>query len=216
MRTPSANPRLENSSPDTRRESTERRILESAVELIATGVAWHQLGIRQIAERADISRTAFYDFFGSKNEVLEQLVSGLHEDLAQVLIEPVDGNDPALDLAHLRVLLGRIADYNAVHGPVYRAFLDATGDDPRLDGLWDDLTRIYVELLVGAIERTRDAHVDVPRSPDSDSLARVLLVMTERTMLLLLRDAGDASRRADLLEALAQVWERAVFGGPLP
>ncbi len=90
MSFPPPGPRLDTSAPDTRRESIERRILEGAQALIDAGVRWHQLGIRQITERADISRTAFYDFFGSKNEVLEHLIRGLHEDLTFNLREVLD------------------------------------------------------------------------------------------------------------------------------
>lgn len=215
MRTPPTNGRLELGTPDTRRESTERRILESAVELIGGGVAWHQLGIRQIAERAQISRTAFYDFFGSKNEVLEHLVSGLHEDLATILMEPAPDGSSLLDLAHLRTLLERIAEFNGRHGAIYRAFLDATGEDPRLDDLWDDLARIYSGLLVSGIDRARAEHPGAPQTPDAGALARVLLVMTERSMLMLLRSTGSVGRD-EMLEALALVWERAVFGRALP
>jgi AcrR family transcriptional regulator len=189
--------------------------------LIASGFTWPQLGVRQIAERAEISRTAFYDFFGSKNEVLEQLIRGMHEDMAHVLIEQLPGDDgtlaPALlDLRHLRGVLGTIAAYNHHHGPIYRAFLDATGEDPRLDDLWDDLIGIYADLVVQAIDQTRARHPNAPTVPDSRSLARVLLMMTERTMLLLLRQPAEADGQADLLEALAQVWERAVYGPALP
>jgi AcrR family transcriptional regulator len=224
VRTPPTNGRLDTSAPDTRRESTERRILESAVELIGDGVAWHQLGIRQIAERAEISRTAFYDFFGSKNEVLEQLISGLHQDLAQALVEQTPGAAQAaalgpalLDLVQLRAVLSTIADYNAQHGAVYRAFLDATGEDPRLHELWDDLMGLYAELVIQAIDHARAARPSAPAAPDSAALAQVLLMTTERTMYLLRRQSADEpDRRTAMLEALAQVWERSVFGGPLP
>ncbi len=183
--------------------------------LIGGGVAWHQLGIRQIAERARISRTAFYDFFASKNEVLEHLITGLHDDLAAIVTEPVPDGVSATDLAHLRSVLSRIADFNTKHGAVYCAFLDATGDDARLEALWHDLAGIYTKVVVAAVERARAAHPGAPATPDGEALARVLLVMTERTMLMLLRAPDGEQRRDELLEALALVWERAVFGRAL-
>lgn len=214
MRTPPPSDPLGLGDLGARRESTERRILEGAAGLIAGGVAWQQLGIRQIAERAQISRTAFYDFFSSKNEVLEHLVTGLHEDLTQTLVEPVGDGRTVLDPEHLRALLARIADLTLEHGPIYRALLDAITDDRRLDELWDDLLEVYVGLIIASIEHIRVTRADVPRGPDARSLAEVLLAMTERTMLFLLRADPASRRRPERLESLAIAWERTVFGAP--
>jgi AcrR family transcriptional regulator len=216
VRTPPTNIQLGLGSVDSRRETTERRILESAARLIASGIAWNTLGIRQIAEQAEISRTAFYDFFGSKNEVLEHLIRGLHDDLANLLTEDTDEGRTLLDLRHLRPALARLASYNADNGAVYLAFLDATGDDPRLGSLFDELTEVYAGLLVPPIEAARARHPEAPQTPDAGELARVLLAMTERTMLLLLREGAPPIDREERLEALAQVWERAVYGGAVP
>ncbi|MDO9352701.1 MAG: TetR/AcrR family transcriptional regulator [Solirubrobacteraceae bacterium] len=213
MRTPPTNTQL---GQDSRRETTERRILESAAELIASGIAWNALGIRQIAERAEISRTAFYDFFASKNEVLEHLITGLHDDLATFLTEDADDGRTLLDLVHLRTALARLAAYSAHNGAVYLAFLDATGDDPRLGSLFDELAEVYAGMLVTPIEAARESQPGAPQTPDAAELARVLLAMTERTMLLLLRPSEPAIDREERLEALAQVWERAVYGAAVP
>lgn len=208
MRTPPASPRPTGAALDTRRESIERRILEGAAELIEEGVAWNALGIRQITERAEISRTAFYSFFASKNEVLEHLVSGLHDELGQLLVEGGPADEALVDLGELPTLLSMVADYLDEHGRVYRAFLDAAAEDQRLDDLWDDLVQVFVDLVSRSIVRARDLDGGLATTPDAASLARVLLLMTERTLLLLPR---DVTRRPATLEALGQVWQRSVF-----
>lgn len=213
MRTPPTNGQHGHAG---RREATERRILESTVELLASGLRWHELGIRQIADRAEISRTAFYDFFGSKNEILEHMVRRVHGELGSSLLASStwradDARSPVLDLTAVRQLLRTIDAFNQSHGRIYRAFLDAARQDPEIDALWDDLVGAYVAVVTRAIDAVRLTHRSAPRSPGSDALAWVLVLMTERTVLLLGRDA-IAAGRTDLLESLALVWERSVFG----
>lgn len=206
MSFPPTGNRLDTSAPDTRRESIERRILESAQALIDAGVRWHQLGIRQITERAEISRTAFYDFFGSKNEVLEHLIRGLHEDLTLNLREVLDPEGAGhLDLALLRPGLAAAAQFALRQGHVYRAFLDATSEDEPLATLWQELLAEYTGLIATSI---RAARPDAPAGLNPDALARTLLLATERCLVA--EPLTEASAQATV-DALAFVWERAIF-----
>lgn len=202
-------------APDTRRESIERRILESAQALIDGGISWNQLGIRQITERAEISRTAFYDFFGSKNEVLEHLVRGLHEDLSLALRDLLDPSAQGhLDLHHLRPALAAVGEYANRHGHAYRAFLDATAEDANLAGLWSELVEAYTQLIARSIEAVRAQHQAAPRAVDARELGRTLLLMTERCLIADLLDEAKSTATSD---GLVDVWERAVFGcSPAP
>lgn len=208
--TPPTGPRLHPSGPDTRRESTERRILESAHALIDSGVHWNQLGIRQIAERAEISRTAFYDFFSSKSEVLEHLIRGLYEELTQHLRDALDPRaEGRFDLTYLRPGLHAVTLFAARHGNAYRAFLDATRDDEHLAGLWDELLSAYEVLFAASIEGARAAHPAAPQVIASAPLARTLMLMTERCLVVgpLSDDTIDTT-----VETLAHVWESAILG----
>jgi TetR/AcrR family transcriptional regulator, ethionamide resistance regulator len=211
--TPPTGPRLDAAGPDTRRESTERRILESAQQLIDGGVGWHQLGIRQIAERAAISRTAFYDFFGSKNEVLEHLIRGLYEDLSGHLREALDPEETGtFDLRYLRPGLRTIAGFATQHGFAYRALLDAAPHDARLADLWEELIEGYTGLIASAIEAVRDAQPSAPRAIDAAAIARALVLMTERCLIL-----DTQGQEPQTLGALADVWEHTVYGvSPAP
>jgi AcrR family transcriptional regulator len=209
---PPPGPRLDTSAPDTRRESIERRILEGAQALIDAGVRWHQLGIRQITERADISRTAFYDFFGSKNEVLEHLIRGLHEDLTFNLREVLDPSGAGgFDLTHLRPGLAAAAAFAQRHGNAYRAFLDATAEDEHLAALWEELLASYTALIAASIAAERERMPAAPRDLTPEELARTLLLATERCLIAqpLSEEAAIAAVRS-----IVFVWERAVFDRP--
>ncbi|MEH3053714.1 MAG: TetR/AcrR family transcriptional regulator [Patulibacter minatonensis] len=201
--------RLVPSGPDTRRESTERRILEGAQALIDGGQRWHAIGIRQIAEHAEISRTAFYDFFGSKNEVLEHLIRGLHEDLTVSLQESLDlGTIGRFDPQLMRPTLQAVAAYAARHGYAYRAFLEATADDAGLATFWNELLDAYARLVAAAIEGARAHDATVPNAGDARALARALILMTERCLIAELDRESDAGT----VDALVEIWVRAVFG----
>ena len=228
MSTPPTGPRLDATGPDTRRESIERRILESAQSLIDGGVSWNQLGIRQITERADISRTAFYDFFGSKNEVLEHLVRGIYDDLTLTVRELLDPSSAGyFDLTYLRPALEAVAVFVRRHGYAYRAFLDATGEDDGLADLWSELADAYTELVARSIDAVRASRPDAPSSVDSRALGRTLLLMTERCLIAdVAHPAGGGPgggigarghAGASTIDALVDVWERSVFGeSPIP
>jgi AcrR family transcriptional regulator len=213
--TPPTGPRLDAPGSDTRRESVERRILEGAQALIDSGVSWNQLGIRQITERAEISRTAFYDFFGSKNEVLEHLIRGLYEDLTLNLREVLDPSSAGrFDLRYLRPALDAVSAYARRHGFAYRAFLDATAEDAHLAALWGELLDAYVVLIGESIEAVREASAEAPRAVSVRSLSRTLVLMTERCLIADISGGDDPDA---MVAAAVDVWERAVFGtSPAP
>lgn len=205
-----------------RREAIERRIFASAVELIESGVPWSQLGIRELAERANLSRTAFYDFFGSKNEVLEQLILGLHRDLVRTLAEPAFSAELDAGLVRdVRPSLDLLAGLNERYGPVYQAFLEAGAEDPQLRALWHQLLGEYREIAADSLQRIWNYRPAASRS-EALAAAEILILMTERTMLVLLSapEPVPPQRQAEMLDALAAVWHQTVapaaIGATLP
>lgn len=218
MRVPSDTRRLVQ-APDVRRESTERRILESTMAILESGTPWSQVGIRQIAERSAISRTAFYDFFAGKNEVIEQLVSGLVEELRSLLVEAARQPDGAageplvLDLRQSNVIIAVAAEFFLRYGAVYQAFLDAMGDDPHLNGLWDEIVDVFVELFAGSLDAARANDTSMPADLPSRDVALACLMMTERSFMVQRRPTrgGDEQLRA-LVPVISAACQMLVFG----
>lgn len=175
---------------------------------------WHQLGIRQITERAEISRTAFYDFFGSKNEVLEHLIRGLHEDLTLSLREAA--LDPTgsggLDLRAIEPGLTAVAIYAERYGHQYRAFLDATAEDADLAALWDELLDEYSELIAVSIALVREREPQAPAELEPALLARTLLLSTERCFVA---QQVTPETAGPTVQSLVYLWQQAVFGRPV-
>lgn len=91
---------------ERQRERTRRQLLDAGRTLIAAkGVPG--LRIQEITEQADIALGSFYNYFSSKEEFLEAVITESLSDLASATISNVDdATDPAevVALANLRVI----------------------------------------------------------------------------------------------------------------
>lgn len=91
---------------ERQRERTRRQLLDAGRTLIAAkGVPG--LRIQEITEQADIALGSFYNYFSSKEEFLEAVITESLSDLASATISNVDDStDPAevVALANLRVI----------------------------------------------------------------------------------------------------------------
>jgi len=91
---------------ERQRERTRRQLLDAGRTLIAAkGVPG--LRIQEITEQADIALGSFYNYFPSKEEFLEAVITESLSDLAAATISNVDDTtDPAevVALANLRVI----------------------------------------------------------------------------------------------------------------
>lgn len=87
-------------------QRTRRRLLDAARELIAAnGVAG--LRVQDITERADVALGSFYNYFASKEILLDAVISETLSDLAAETVTELDDDaDPAetVALAALRVV----------------------------------------------------------------------------------------------------------------
>jgi AcrR family transcriptional regulator len=94
------------SRTERQRLRTRRLLLDAGRTLIAAkGVAG--LRIQEITEQADIALGSFYNYFGSKEELLEAVITESLSDLTSAIITNVeDDTDPAevVALANLRVI----------------------------------------------------------------------------------------------------------------
>ncbi len=91
---------------ERQRLRTRRQLLDAGRSLIAAkGVGG--LRIQEITEQADIALGSFYNYFGSKEDLLEAVITESLSDLASAVITNVeDDTDPAevVALANLRVI----------------------------------------------------------------------------------------------------------------
>ncbi|MFE2996932.1 TetR/AcrR family transcriptional regulator [Nocardia sp. NPDC059246] len=95
---------------DRRRERNRRNLLDTGRALIAQrGVAG--LRIQEITERADIALGSFYNYFASKEELVEAVVSESLQEFASATIPADEANiDPAITVAHAITRFMRLSD----------------------------------------------------------------------------------------------------------
>lgn len=84
---------LENSPADRRRERVRKAILLAAERVFRTE-GEEGLSIRRLAEEVDYSPAAIYKYFGSKQELVEELKNAFFSSL----LEAMDKHEPAADM----------------------------------------------------------------------------------------------------------------------
>jgi AcrR family transcriptional regulator len=191
-------------------ERTEQAILDTAERLLAKRPL-SAIGIDELAAGAGISRPTFYFYFESREAMLRALagriVGELHRSGEAWLRR--GGESPAA--AVHRGIEAHLAVWRA-HGPVLRATLRARETDPEMDRFWADVGRRITDVTAEHIEYERRAGVALAGPPPARDLAAVLVGMNVQAF----HDASLKRRTAaadrELVDALAAVWLRAVYG----
>jgi AcrR family transcriptional regulator len=88
-------PRTKQQNDEIRLESS-KKIIEAAFELIARN-GYESTSISQIAEKAGVSKGLVYNYFESKEELLERMVQGAFSE-GEVALQNLITNDPARTL----------------------------------------------------------------------------------------------------------------------
>lgn len=197
----------EQTQPTAKRAAVQAAVLEATEALLTEGATFADLGIERIATRAGISRTAFYFYFKDKRELLMRLT----EEVNALLFEQADiwfsgDGDPVEDL---REALRNISALYDEHNVLLRAIVEVSTYDDEVAVFW----RATLGRFVDATERRIDAEAERGRAvcelPRPTAFA--LTWMTERTLYQQLVQT-DPMARADVVDALAGIWARAVYG----
>lgn len=193
-----------------RRDQTRARILAVAGELLEDR-PWSEVSIEEITRRAELTRTAFYRHFPDRQTLLLALLEdlGLRLDLVADPWEGAAGDPTELMQQSLRELV----EVFLRHGRLLRAIADAATQDRQIAATYAELG---ARLTSSAAARIA-ADVAAGRSSvaDPQEVAGALVWMNERYLLERFGRAplGDPDRAA---AALAEVWERAVYGFARP
>jgi AcrR family transcriptional regulator len=189
-----------------RREQSRRRILDAARELLEDR-PWSQVGIEDVTQRAELTRTAFYRHFDDRQTLLLALLDDVGVGL-DLIADPWERGEGEPRAALRAALLELVAVHHR-HGRLLRAIADAATQDPDVAAMYAQLgarlsasasERIAVEVAEGR------SHVADPHEVGS-----ALVWMNERYLLDRFGQAplGDPERAAD---ALTEIWLRAVYG----
>ena len=189
-----------------KRAAVQAAVLEATEELLTGGATFADLGIERIATRAGISRTAFYFYFKDKRELLMRLT----EEVNALLFEQADiwfsgDGDPAQDL---RVALERLAAMYAEHAVLLRAIVEVSTYDEEVATFWRATISRFADATERRLEAERGTGRTVCEHPAATAFA--LTWMTERALYQQLAQ-GSPVPAADLVDAVADIWVRAVY-----
>ena len=193
--------------PTPKRAAVQAAVLAATEELLSEGASYADLNIERIANRAGISRTAFYFYFRDKRDLLTQLTA----DVAELLYQQAEiwfsgEGDPD---AEIREALTNIAALYDEHGVLLRAIVEVATYDEQVALAWHGLLGRFVDATRRRIEAEQAARRAVAQHAHATAFA--LCWMTEHTMYQHSIE-GQPFSTADMVDALVGIWLRSVYG----
>ncbi len=190
--------------PQTSRgDVREARLLEIAEGLLRDG-RFEATSIAELAAAADITRSAFYFYFASKEALLERLIETTLSELIDRRLAGVDNRDKPPD-ERVHDLLHGVAQMWVEHGVVLSAAAELAASVP---ALFDRIAAVIasgVESLTPILaEHGEDRNPEAVRETVS-----ALLWMGERTFYVLARSNPSPEEYHALADRLLVIWVRA-------
>ena len=191
-----------------RHERTRQELIEAALSQSAAG-SFKDLTVEGVTREAGVARSAFYVYFGDKEELLlgalEDLIASHQSRLGRCWQQ---GDDPRRDIE--RGIYGTARIYADSSGLLALAGEAATYDE-EVRELWSTVLETVIEGTREQIE-TLQEEGSVDGLLDPDALAEGLVLMTERSFQVHL--AQSESDPDEVASRLTRVWWAALFGSP--
>jgi len=193
-------------------DRNEQAIIDTAERLLGSQ-SLSELTVEALARGAGISRSSFYFYFGSKDDVVLSLLDRLAEEMDAVIasLGATIAEDP---LGSLTAAMQASAEVWRAHGPVLLASLGASAADERIRATWQRWIARFVDELAETIlaERARGAAPDVGASPKQ--LASVLISAHQQAFAQ--SAAGHASGLAtdEIVSVMVDLFYRAIYAKP--
>ena len=191
-----------------KRAQIQAAVLAATEELLEEGVTFAELNIERIARRAGISRTAFYFYFRDKRELLMRLT----EDVTELLYEQAEQwySGERRPGEEVRGALASVARLYDAHFAA--AARDRRGLDLRRGG-----RRLLARAARALRRRDRSAASSTSSAPGTSPPRcrprdRVRPGLDDRAHLLPAGRPGRPMAADELVEGLAGVWTRAIYG----
>jgi len=189
-----------------RHERTRQELIDAALSQSAAG-SFKDLTVDGVTREAGVARSAFYVYFGDKEELLlgalEDLIASHQNRLGRCWQQ---GADPRRDIERGVYGMARVyadnSDLLALAG-------EAATYDEEVRELWTTVLETVTEGTRAEIERLQAAGA-VNETLDPEALAEGLVLMTERSFQVhLAQGQGDPN---EVASSLTRVWWAALFG----
>lgn len=188
-----------------RGEQTRARLLEAAEEVFAEQ-GFYEASIVKITERAGVAQGTFYLYFGSKQEIFEQLVDDLNRRIRRTLAAAVSGCTSRVEAE--RAGLAAYLRFSAEHSTLYRIIHQADIVSPgAMRRHYERLARPYARGLKEAMDSGEIAPAD------PDVLAWALMAIGEMIGRRWVLWGKTGPIPPDVVEETARIIERALGAG---
>lgn len=192
-----------------RRDEMSRRLSEALEENLGT-TSFTELSVEALVRDAGVSRSAFYQHFGDKADLLRHLYAGVVEELIAAA-GVWWGLPPGASKADLHDGFGVLLDVYRKHALLMRAVVEVATYDPELRREFDAL----MERAVGEVAthiRMGQGTGAIRRGLDPEPVAACLTWMTERVLMQVLgtTEAVEAERH---LGGLVDVYWHTLYQG---
>jgi AcrR family transcriptional regulator len=192
---------------EARRAEARSRLLRAVKSLLDSGNAYADLTIEQITSEAGVSRTAFYEHFRHKRQLLMELAAGFAEPLVATT-RTMSRPGPA-DPEGLRSFIASTLTLLRQHAALFRAIVEAATYDRVIGGFWAQLRKQFVDLVTERIAQGLDPGSDLVREPRAMATAMVVMIIQSGY------DQVSAETEISdevLVDTLAAVWMRSIYG----
>ena len=191
-----------------RPEEAEREILAAAEALLRERPA-HEVTVMAVMERTTLSRKSFYVYFRDRHELIARLVEPLRAEFDARRADARAAHESPRD--QFRAAFLAIAHGYIEHGALLRALRDSSGHDEDAARVWREFTDPPIAEYAALIRAEKRA--GRARDLDPKATARALITMNLGCFFEQLI-GNPAADPGPLVETLAEIWVRTIYGSP--
>jgi AcrR family transcriptional regulator len=171
-----------------------------------------EISVDDLARGAGISRSSFYFYFSSKDDVVLTLIDRLVEEATQSRDKALErpGKDP---VAAWRETIEIFYRTLGAHRAVIRAASDLSTTNSEARGLWAEIMEGWTNHVIEQIEAERKRGAALGDT-EPRALATALLQMNERVMRAIFVEETPAVAEDQVIDTLSHIWVSAIYGTP--
>jgi len=187
-------------------ERTRQAILDAALEFLWTH-PFRDLSVAELMSLVGASRSAFYQYFSDLHDLMEVLLDDLRVDILSVAMPWFKGDDnPAL---LLQETLSEVVAISYKRGPIFRAIVDASAADERLEQAWAKFMKGFDDVVTQRIEQ-HQAKGLIPEFPARP----VAIALNRLDVSMIIEQFGQRPRGNSqaVQESLTRIWISTLYG----
>jgi AcrR family transcriptional regulator len=187
-------------------ERTRAAILNAALDFLWSH-PFRDMTVSLVTDPAEVSRSAFYQYFKDLHELMETLLDRLQGEIFEIAEPWIAGVGDPVSLMH--ETLAGLVRVGYQRGPIYRAFADAAATDKRFEKSWNQFLGRFDDAACARIEADQKQSL----IPAFD--ARPVAIALNRLDAYTIIEAfgrRPRNKREPVRDALARIWISSLYG----